>query len=304
MAGESNHKDKAPGHVPVLLAEVLRFMNPKAGKKFIDATGGPGNMSRALLDQSSPSGRVLTIDCDPRATAEQETLLGDFGDRSVRRIVNFSEIESVARDEGFIPCHGVVYDLGMSSTMIDRAEYGFSIQHDAPLDMRMNPESGITARDLVNTLSEQELVELLRGMDESRFARNIARAIVKTRNEKPIETTSELAGIVEKAVPRRFHPRRIHVATRTFLALRVAVNNERENLERSLDRVIDILAAGGVLVVICYSSFEDRILRAAIRESASRWERLTGKAIRPDEDEVSRNPRSRSARLRAYRKIA
>lgn len=305
MAGESG-VSRSPGtsHVPVLLVEVLRLMAPETGKKYIDATGGPGNMSRALLEKSAPDGRVLTIDCDPRAIIEQEKLLADFGNRSIRRRINFSELELTASVEGFVPSDGVLYDLGISSAMIDQPEYGFSIKTDSPLDMRMSPDIETTARDLVNTLSEKELADLFRTMDERRFARPIARAIVNARVTDPIETTGQLADIIAKAVPRRFHPKRIHIATRPFLALRVAVNREIENLESSLSQVGNILSAGGLLIVICYSSFEDRIVRAMIRESAFRWKRLTKKAIRPDEEEIARNPRSRSARLRAYRKAS
>ena len=296
--------DIRTSHTPVLLDEILELMKPAPGKRFIDATGGPGNMSRALLEKSSPDGRVLTLDCDPRASSEQKRVLGEFGDRSVRRLANFAGILDVASEEGFIPCDGIIYDLGVSSAMLDSGEYGMSIRHDAPLDMRFDPSLETSARDLVNTLGEAELVNLLREMDESRFARPIARAIIRERAVEPIESTIRLAEIVSKAVPRRFHPRNIHVATRTFLALRAEVNREKESLERSLRDCPDILAAGGVLAVICYSSFEDRIVKETVRESRDRWERMTRKPVRPDPEEIQRNPRSRSARLRSFRKVA
>ncbi len=291
-------------HTPVLLDEVVKFMEPASGKNFIDATGGPGNVSRALLTRNAPDGRVLTIDCDPRALEQQNQTLGEFGPRSVRVRGNFSSILDIARKEGFIPVDGAVYDLGVSSGMLDDSSYGMSIRHDAPLDMRFDPDREVSAVDLVNGLSEEELVELLRGMDEARFARRIARAIVSARARTPIETTGQLADLVASAVPRKFHPRSIHVATRTFLALRAAVNSERESLEKSLGDCPDVLGSGGVLVVICYSSFEDRIVKASVRSSQDLWEKLTRKAVRPGEAETASNPRSRSARLRAYRKIA
>jgi 16S rRNA (cytosine1402-N4)-methyltransferase len=282
---------------------MLSYMAPGPGKRFIDATGGPGNMSRALLEASGPDGRVLTIDCDPRALAEQERILAGFGERSVRRRANFARLGQVAAEEGFIPAQGVLYDLGVSSRMLDGPEYGASIRYDSRLDMRMDPDIDRTAFDLVNGLSEGELGELFRRAGERRFARRIARAIVRAREKGPVETTGRLAALIAEAVPRRFHPRNIHVATRPFNALRVEVNKEPESLEASLRQCPEVLAPNGVLVVICYSSTEDRVLRAVIASQAGQWRRLTRKAVRAGDEEVARNPRSRSARLRAYRKV-
>lgn len=292
-------------HIPVLLDKVIELMKPSPGKTLIDATGGPGNMSRALLDKSSPDGRVLTLDLDPNAIKAQESLLGEFGSRSVRRKTNFSEISSIAQSENFVPCDGILYDLGVSSPMLDVAGYGMAIRHaDAELDMRFDPDNPVTARDVVNNYTVEDLTRILRDMDEYRFARRIANAIDRARRESQINTTGELAEIVEKAVPRRFHPRRMHVATRTFLAIRVEVNRERESLRKSLTDAAEVLSVGGVLIVICYSSFEDRIVKEVTREAKDRWEKISKKAIRADEEEIERNPRSRSARLRAYRKAA
>ncbi|MFH1676215.1 MAG: 16S rRNA (cytosine(1402)-N(4))-methyltransferase RsmH [bacterium] len=291
-------------HIPVLLGKVIEFMAPVTDKNFIDATGGPGNMSRALLERTAPSGRVLTLDYDSRIAEEQARILGAFGARSVRCRANFSRIKEIAGDEGFIPCDGILFDLGLSSAMIDRGEYGMSFTHDGPLDMRMDASSPITAEKLVNELSEKALIELFRSVDERRFAARIARAIVRARSRKPIRTTSELVSIIANAVPSRYWPRNMHVATRPFLAIRIAVNQEAENLETALGSCYDILSDGGVLVAICYSSFEDRIVKAEIGSRRERWERLSKKAVRPEADEIERNPRSRSARLRAYAKVA
>jgi len=291
-------------HTPVLLDEVLTFMAPSPGKNFIDATTGPGNMSKALLDRCSPDGRVLSIDCDPHAIEQQDDLLGPYGARSVRVRTNFSNILDAAQANNFIPVDGIVYDLGVSSGMLDIPGYGMSFRHDSALDMRFDPELETTAYDVVNYLPEDALVELLRGMDEQRFGRTIVEAIVRSSGLKPLETTGQLADIVASAVPRKFHPRGMHVATRTFLALRAAVNNERENLQASLDCCPDILAVGGTVVVICYSSFEDRIVKELYRSNRDRLERLTRKIVTPSDAEIERNPRSRSARLRAYRKAA
>jgi 16S rRNA (cytosine1402-N4)-methyltransferase len=291
-------------HIPVLLDKVIEYMDPKPGKNYIDATGGPGSMSAALLARTSPDGRVLTLDCDPRAQEEELENLGGFGIRSVRRRVNFSRIAEVAREDGFERVGGILFDLGISSRMVDSPEYGASIRHDSTLDMRMDPDLDVTAHDLVNSLSEDELTELFHGMDEHRWARRIAKAIVRARKEAAIETTGQLADLVAGAIPAKFHPRRIHPATRVFLALRVAVNRERESLEIALRACPDLMATGSVLIVICYSSFEDQTVRRVIREARDRWEHVTKKAICPDEGEIERNPRSRSARLRAYRKAA
>ena len=279
-------------------------MDPLPGKIFIDATGGPGNMSAALLGASSPDVRVLTLDRDPRAIAQEEAMLGIYGDRGRRRRANFSEIAEAAKEEGFTKVHGILFDLGLSSGMLDCPEYGAAIMHDSRPDMRMDPNLRISAYELINSLSEDELIEMFRGMDEQRWARRIAKAIVLARNEKPIESTVRLAEIVASAIPKKFHPRHIHPATRVFLALRVAVNHERESLKKALEGCPELLIDGGVLVVICYSSFEDRIVREFVRERRDSFKRLTKKAVTPDEEEIRKNPRSRSARLRAYRKAS
>jgi 16S rRNA (cytosine1402-N4)-methyltransferase len=297
------HKE-AISHVPVLMPEVMKIMEPKPGKKYIDCTGGPGNMSAGLLAASSPDGKVLTLDFDPRTSEEQTKLLGEFGERSVRRLSNFSNLHEIALKEGFEKVNGILFDLGLSSRMIDTPEYGASFQIDSPLDMRMDPELTETAGDLVNQLPERELADLFRGMDEARWANRIARAIVKARLSEPIETTGQLANIVSNAIPRKFHSHKMHPATRVFLALRVEVNHEQENLTSALQACPELLSENGVLAVICYSSFEDRIVRHEISETKDRWVRVTKKAIRPGDDEIRDNPRSRSARLRAYRKVA
>ncbi len=306
LLDKGQHRDGSPrvSHTPVLLDEILELMKPAPGKTYIDATGGPGSTSQALLEASPPDGRVLTIDCDPRAQKEQEKLLGKYGDRSVRVLANFERILDVAKKYGFVPCDGIVYDLGVSSAMLDRPEYGMSFRHNSRLDMRFDPSGSVTAYDLVNSLSEQELADLLKGMDERRFARKIAGAIVREREKHSIETTVQLADIVAQAIPRKFHPRDIHVATKTFLALRVATNREKETLERSLRDCREILRDGGILAVVCWSSFEDRIVKSVVRDDRARWKKLTRKPVTPGIEEIERNPRSRSARLRAFRAVA
>ena len=261
-------------------------------------------MSKALLEHSSPDGKVLTIDCDPNASEAQAAALGSFGERSSRASGNFRDIATLASMNGFTSVDGILYDLGVSSGMLDIAQYGMSIRNDAPLDMRFDPSIEFSARDLVNTMTESELVELLKSMDEIRFARRIASRIISERRDSEIETTGHLANIVSSAIPKRFHPRTNHPATKTFLALRVRVNDEIETLRTSLAACPDLLAPSGTLVVLCYSSFEDRAVKELWRENRDTLKRLTKKPVTPSEDEIKTNPRSRSARLRAYRKIA
>lgn len=294
----------ASSHIPVLLEKVNEFMDPSPGKNFIDLTTGPGSMSRALLERNAPDGRVLSIDCDPRTREEQKANLSEFGHRSVRRYANFSDVRAIADEEGFREVDGILGDLDVSSAMLDDPRYGMSFRHDSPIDMKFDPNLEVSGYDLVNSLSEEELKSMLKEMDEARFAGRIARAIVRARSEKPVETTGQLAEIVSNAIPRRFHPRRIHPATKTFLSIRERVNSERESLEKCLADCIEILRAGGVLVIICFNSFEDRIVKAMYAGNRERWERLTKKALRPAQEEITANPRSRSARLRAYKKIA
>ncbi|MCX6647682.1 MAG: 16S rRNA (cytosine(1402)-N(4))-methyltransferase RsmH [bacterium] len=295
---------KLCSHTPVLLDKVIEFMNPSPDNNFIDLTTGPGSMSRALLEHNAPGGRVLSIDCDPRTQTEQESNLSEFGERSIRRYTNFSNVLSVGREEGFTDVDGILGDLDVSSIMLDSPDYGMSIRHKSRLDMRFDPALEISAYDLVNTLPEKEIESMLRKMDEIRFGGRIAKAIIIARSEGPIETTGSLAEIVSGAIPRRYHPAKIHPATKTFLAIRERVNSESESLEKCLKDCVELLKIGGVLLIICYSSFEDRIVKAMYSDNRDRWERLTKKAIRPEQDEIAANPRSRSARLRAYRKIA
>lgn len=290
-------------HEPVLLNEVLTYMEPAPGKTYIDCTAGCASMSVALLEATAPGGRILSIDGDPSVRPKLDERLSRYGSRSVRLTANFSQLGKIAVENGFAQVDGILFDLGLRSDMVDNPARGFSFLRSGPLDMRMGPEIQETAYDLVNSLTESELARIIREMDE-KWAKRIARAIVAARRKGPVATTTELAKIVERAIPRRHHPRRIHPATKTFLALRVAVNREKESLAEALDASLGLLNTGGVLCVISYSSFEDRILREFVGRTRERWQRLTGKAVRPGEAEIKRNPRSRSARLRAYRKVA
>jgi 16S rRNA (cytosine1402-N4)-methyltransferase len=254
----------------------------------VDMTLGAGGHAAALL--ASGVERVIGVDRDPAAIAAAGERLAAYGDR-VRTIeATFADVSI----EG--PVDGVLYDLGVSSMQLDRAERGFSYRNDAPLDMRMGDE-GPSAADLVNTMDEDELANLIFELGEERRSRRIARAIVRAR---PIETTDDLARVVAGAVGRR--PGGPHPARRTFQALRIAVNRELEELDASLPQAVELLAPGGRVVVIAYHSLEDRMVKRRFLED-DRLDRLTKKPLRPSEDEIARNPRARSAKLRAAERI-
>jgi 16S rRNA (cytosine1402-N4)-methyltransferase len=288
-------------HQPVLVEKVLEFLDVRPEGFYIDATVGGAGHAQAILERLS-SGRLLGIDRDPSALAAARQRLAWSGDK-VRLVQgNFAEIEKLKAASGFAPADGVIADLGLSSMQLADRSRGFSFAVEGPLDMRMDPSSETSAADLVNYSSERELADLIFKFGEERRSRPIARAIMRAR---PIRTSTELAQVVTRAIPSRPGPHQIHPATRTFMALRLAVNGELENLERFLSRVLSVLAPGGRVVVISFHSLEDRLVKQAM--TAWRQERvalvLTRHVVRPDEDEVRRNPRARSAKLRAAEKF-
>jgi len=301
-------------HVPVLLREAVDWLATARGGLFVDATLGLGGHSEAILEAAAGA-RVLGIDRDPEARAHAARRLARFGARVEIRAGDFRDLERVAGDRA--PFAGVLADLGVSSLQLDSAARGFSFRGDGPLDMRMGPE-GRTARDLVNEESEAELEAILREYGEEPEARRVARAIVAARRERPIDTTRELAEVVRRAKRAPRGEERIDPATRAFQALRIAVNEELEAVDALLDQAVRLLGTEGRLVVISYHSLEDRIVKNRFRDLArgevdpitgrtlgeSRvLEVLTRKPVRPGEAEVDANPRARSARLRAARRI-
>ncbi len=285
-----------PQHTPVLLEEVLGFLNPQPGGRFIDATLGAGGHAAAIQERTAPDGRLLGIDQDAAALELARKTLAPWTDRTVVIRTNFSEVAEAARAEGFLGVDGVIADLGVSSMMLDEADRGFSFRTDGPLDMRMDRRQRTSAADLVNTGTERQLADTIYRLGEERRSRPIARAIFRSR---PHETTGDLVRAIE-AVSGRPRYGRIHPATRTFMALRIAVNQELERLEAFLDSVIETLRSGGRLVVISFHSLEDRIVKHRMRELGRV---LTKKVVRAGESERGRNPRARSAKLRALEKI-
>lgn len=306
--------DHRPQHVPVLYQEVLAWLNPQPGGKYIDATVGLGGHAQGILERSAPDGRLLALDRDPAALDVARQRLAEFGERVTLVQGCYSDLASLARQEGFDPVQGILFDLGVSSLQLDDPARGFSFQHDGPLDMRMGPDVGLTAEEIVNRWPEKELARILYAYGEERKARQVARAICAHR---PLRTTGELAALVAKVVG---PSGKIHPATRTFQALRIAVNGELDALAAALPQAVELLAEGGRLVVIAFHSLEDRIVKQFIAREAqdcicppglpqcvcghvATLRRLTKKPIVPDAAEIQRNPRSRSARLRVAQRL-
>ena len=311
-------RGEAEGHVPVLYREVLDALRPRDYGLYVDGTVGAGGHAAGILEAAGPNARLLGLDADPDALAVATRMLARFGDRVVLVNENFRHLADVARAKGFVPADGVLLDLGVSSMQLDQSKRGFSFRADAPLDMRFDPRQNVTAADIVNSASESELRKILYEFGEERAAPRIARAIVRRRETKRIESTAELAEIVAKAVGARRGG--INPATKTFQALRIAVNRELENLREALPQAVEILAKGGRLAVIAFHSLEDRIVKEFMRYEASSCVCPPGlpvcvcgkqptlkivnkKPIVPGPEELSRNPRARSAKLRVAEKI-
>ncbi len=306
---------QAPTHEPVLVEEVVQGLAVQPGGRYVDGTVGGGGHAVAILDHVSPGGRLLGIDADPQAIAIARERLSGYGDDVLLVNDNFVNLRAVCDDYGFTPVHGILLDLGLSSYQLDSDARGFSFQRDAALDMRFSPYQETTADTIVNDLPEADLANLIWKYGEERQSRRIARRIVLDR---PIRTTLELAHTIELAVGGRHG--RIHPATKTFQALRIAVNRELEHLERALEESLDLLGVNGRLVVISYHSLEDRIVKQFMRREstdclcppetpvcicghAATLRLVNRKVVTPSDDEVKRNPRSRSARLRVAERI-
>ncbi|MBI4220209.1 MAG: 16S rRNA (cytosine(1402)-N(4))-methyltransferase RsmH [Chloroflexi bacterium] len=303
-------------HTPVMVPEVLEALAAQPGGRYIDATLGEGGHSEAILNASEPGGQVLGLDADHEAISVARERLARYGDAFLAVNANFRNIKEVALDVGFVPVHGILLDLGISSLQLDVEARGFSFRRPDPLDMRFSVEQQHSAADIVNRYSQAELADLIFHFGEEPAARRIAAAIVRAR---PLRTSSELAEIIARAAgggPRR----RIHPATRTFQAIRIAVNDELGALQSVLEQSIPLLGHGGRLVVISYQSLEDRIVKNFMRREASdcvcppetvvcacghraSLRLVSRKVVKPSEAEVAANPRSRSARLRVAERV-
>jgi 16S rRNA (cytosine1402-N4)-methyltransferase len=295
-------------HESVLLSEVLQWLNPKPGQVFLDCTVGYCGHTEKILEASTPSGIVIGIDLDQRAIDAGKAKLARFGNRADLIQGHFVELKRHLAARGIERVQGVLFDLGVSSPQLDEPARGFSFQSEGPLDMRMDQSTGQTAADIVNETKEPDLADMIFQFGEERYSRRIARAIVRARTDRPIMTTSRLASVIESAVPAHYRRGRLHCATRTFQALRIAINQELERLQPALGDAAEVLAPGGRLCAISFHSLEDRIVKHTFRSLAAQsngeLEILTKRPQLPSQAEIDRNPRSRSAKLRVMQRIA
>ena len=285
-------------HRTVMMNEVLDALTPRSGGVYADITLGGGGHAEAILEQSTPDGRLVGLDRDPMALDAAKVRLSRFGKRVTFVHATFGKLTEVLYESGFHEVDGIVADLGVSSPQLDHAERGFSFRFSGPLDMRMDPTQGMTAKELISSLDADELATLIFELGEERRSRPIARSIKQAESEGKLNTTDDLS----RAVHRVFHKRgRIDSATRTFQALRIAVNRELDELRAFLDQAADRLVDNGVVVVISFHSLEDRIVKHMFRDD-ERLHALSKKPLRASDEEQNENPRARSAKLRAARR--
>jgi 16S rRNA (cytosine1402-N4)-methyltransferase len=320
-------------HIPVLLNEAIKYLNPQPNQNFVDCTLGGGGHTVEILKHTAPNGKVLGIDLDPRAIAaaklkvksekfppKADQPLAEKVDRLIAVEGNFKNLKEIVLQNHFKNISGILLDLGFSSMEIADTKKGFSFQIDAPLDMRYGNKKGVTAAEIINQWPEKELLKILEEYGEERFSRQIAKKICEARRIKPIHTTFELVDTIARAMPKKFQHGRIHFATKVFQALRIAINDELNNLKTILPQAIDILEPGGRLAVISFHSLEDRIVKQFFKKESSDClcpkdipvckcghkailKIITKKPIIPNEGEAKINPRSRSAKLRVAEKL-
>ncbi len=284
-------------HLPVLLDEVIEFLAPQDGGLYVDGNLGLGGHSSAILEASSPGGKVIGFDWDEEALTRARKNLAKYSGRIefVRR--NFAEIEEVLQEKGVASIDGLLLDLGLSSLQLDAAGRGFSFQGSEPLDMRMDVRGGQTAADLLNRAAEEDLADIFYYYGDERQARRIASRVIDARRQALFFTTDQLVKVIEEAVPRRFWPKKIHVATKVFQALRIAVNRELENLETILASAGGIVRPGGRICIISFHSLEDRLVKRTFRNNPV-LNPVNAKPVKASAGEMQKNPRARSARLR------
>lgn len=306
-------------HISVLLNETLDNLAIKEDGTYVDGTLGGGGHAYEVLKRLGPNGRYIGIDQDEDAIAAASLRLSQFGDKVTIIRSNYSQMKSVLSNLNIQEVDGILLDLGVSSYQLDTVDRGFSYKEDAPLDMRMDNRSPLTAKDIVNDYSEQELYRMIRDYGEDKFAKNIAKHIVRVRNEKTIETTFELVEAIKAAIPAKIRMAGGHPAKQTFQAIRIELNQELEVLKDTLEDMIGLLKEGGRLCIITFHSLEDRIVKLAFRQEEnpcicppnfpvcvcnrkSRGINITRKPILPSEEEIDLNSRSKSAKLRVFEK--
>jgi len=305
-------------HIPVLLKEVLFYLQPQANKNYVDATLGFGGHTKAILNLNGPKGIVIGVDRDEEALMATSRLLVDYKERFKAFHGNFTDVDEATKNISIDG--GIIADLGVSSFQLDTADRGFSFKDNAPLDMRMNRKETLTAEIIVNEFSEDDLKKILYEYGEENFSPRISEGIVEARKSKKITTTGELVEIVKKLIPRKFWPQKIHPATRTFQAIRIAVNNELGSLKEFLPKAINLLEPGARLAIISFHSLEDRMVKKIFVEKSIKCvcppqfpkcicdkkpeiKIITKKPIMASESEIAKNPRSRSAKLRVIEKL-
>ena len=301
-------------HTPVLLKEVISLLDPKPNENFIDATFGLGGHSLTILDKNGPKGKVLGIEADLNVIKNLKLKIRNYAGRLILVNDNFANLKKIVEKQKFKPVSGILMDLGISSWHLDKSGRGFTFLKNEPLNMKIqspkpelqNSENDLTAERIVNDWQEADLEKIFREYGQERFSKNIAKNICKFRKAKPIKTTFQLSEIIRKSVPTGYEKGRINPATRVFLALRIVVNRELENLTKTLPQAMAILAKNGKLAVISFNSLEDRLVKNFFKETAAQGiiKILTKKPITPSLQELKINPRSRSAKLRAALKIS
>ncbi|MBI4632951.1 MAG: 16S rRNA (cytosine(1402)-N(4))-methyltransferase RsmH [Deltaproteobacteria bacterium] len=307
-------------HEPVMLKEVIALLNLQAGGIYVDGTVGGGGHASEILRETAPNGLLIGIDMDEEAIRESGERLKSFGNRKMLVKGNFADMDTILTQLGMKKVDGILLDLGVSSHQLQTAERGFSFQIDAPLDMRMDVRQRFSAYDFINTASESELEQVIKDYGEEPMARRIARLVSAQRKTAPIRTTAELAALIAKSLPRKLWHGRIHPATKTFQAIRIAVNRELSCLERAIESGTKILRRSGRFSIISFHSLEDRIVKNAfssrgggctcppdfplcVCNAKPTLKVLTRKPVRPGTNEITANPRARSARLRTAERI-
>jgi len=308
-------------HIPVLLNEILEVLQVSAGGVYVDCTVDGGGHAEAILEKTAPSGVVVGLDMDPLMIERSSERLAGFGERIKLVHTNFADLKEALNSVGIEQVDGIMADLGISSNQLDYRERGFSFMQAGPIDMRMNTTLEETALDVIANRDENELANIIYRYGEEKFSRRISRELKKWLAENKLVTTKDLAEAVGRAIPRKMHPKRINPATKTFQALRIAVNKELESIEQMLPQALEVLKPGGRLAIMSYHSLEDRIVRSEFKD----WEKdcicppklpicvcdkvreakiLTRKPILPTEAEIENNPRARSAKLRVVEKTS
>ena len=302
-------------HIPVMVPEILKFLEVSSGGRYIDCTLGEGGHTKSLLEASNPGGEVLGIDADHEAIEVSKNRLEEYGERFIYDNSNFKNIKKIAMKSKFVPCHGILFDLGVSSLQLDKESRGFSFRRKAPLDMRFSINQTLTAQDVLNTFSESEISDILYQYGEERQSRKIAKLIIENR---PLSNADELSDLIKKNIRQTNY--KINPSTKTFQALRIYINEELNSLSQALEQSLEILGVGGRMAVISYHSLEDRIVKNFFKKESKycicppnipecdcghfpKLKIITKKPVSPSQSEIDANKRSRSAKLRVVERI-